>query len=541
MGDDLYRNLFSRLTEPIIVVSSDGTIVDANESFDVFLGYEDKGVVGMSVTSLFTGESVDLLRKILRDGAVSWERTEELTLRRHDETSISRSVKVLAVENSKKEKVFCFLIPIGIDKCPWLGDIFDISGLEENMPEELFNEVLLALKPGPIPRPGRKAGASGALVHAPLPSDFIKPSVPGVGEDGRYIDGLRGQSPLTYSSEGIISTDPQGIITEVNNAFLFMIGYDDAPNAFKEPAPPVTSSTPLPALEPARVPVGREMPEGDPGSGALDDGLAAKVDALAAIVDELAAKKDGMPMGGEITSPGEQPPSTGPDSKDTASGADAGASGDSAIKGRPLRDFFSPGHKEDLERIISGLKGPHSVVSIRTELVHRDNSVIPVKLDASTMGEERDSLDGFLMVVQKVETRDLGAPPPVMAQLPPMAPHPVILEVANLVKEGVVITDIEGRITGINTAMEEIIGKVSENLQDQSILAVFSEDDKQRVESVINGIRTSGGAEGQRFHLLHESGSSLEAVLKGSLIEDPDGSQVGMMLWIVVEPPESAT
>lgn len=543
MDTTLYRNLFSRLSEPIFIVSSDGRLIDANRRLDIFLGYEMDSVKKMKVTQLLTARSADRLRDILMATAPPEERKEKLTLKRSDGTSISRDINILSIRNSTGENVFCFLVPIGIEENQWLGDIFDISHLEERIPGNLFNEVLLALRPETGADADEQEKPVEAMISAPLPSDFKKPTIPGMDHDetdGRYMDGLLGEGPLTYTQEGIIATDLNGIITEVNMAFKLMMGAQIAlrkpdiqpeRNAIREV---------LPALGPAH--------DTDTGTGV--DGPAEKeLTSRTGTSEDIGNPGTHGPSGKDGTletpEPVDDPVPTGPPGRNVsistelaehvesreASSTEADEDAE-MIKGRPLRDFIAPGHKENLDRVILELTGPRSVISINMEMVRFDNSLISVKLDASTMTEAGGKVNGLLVVVQKTESRNLGGVEEGKLQLPPIMRHPVVKKVANLVREGVVITDISGNITGIDTDMEKILGTLSETVQGSNVLGVFTANERERATSIIERIRTEKGAEGQGFSLLQESGDNVKAVLKGTLIEDPDGSQVGMMLWI---------
>jgi len=226
----IYRNIFTRLMEPICIVGTDRIIIDANESLEIILGLEENSLIGKEIGSFFTEESKEMLNDILKEGKGRTERMIELGLRRNDGTYIHRKIKFFSVKDSDNEDIFCLQIPIMAPKYPWLGDIFDMSG--GTRPEGMLDEAISSLQ-GEIADAASHSSKridplrSEAMVVAPIPTEYTQPVPVSMGPQQLVndIDELL-RSLSAWSDEGMVTTDPDGKITSHNDSFRDWIGYD---------------------------------------------------------------------------------------------------------------------------------------------------------------------------------------------------------------------------------------------------------------------------------------------------------------------------
>jgi len=473
MDDSIYRNIFSKLKEPILILGPGGEIIDANHSLEVLLGYDEGILPGKDIGFILAEEAARSFTETFEESEEPMERKEEFTLKREDGTSFVRNIHIFSIKD-EAGIVYCFQIPIGIGQQSWLGDIFDLS---ESAQKDMYDDVMLALA-GPAqaePEAQAEPQKSEALIPAPIPDEFKQPELHGPGEERESERKIK--SGISWGKEGIIATDIYGNITEYNKAFLAMIGISDT-----------TSDT------------SPEIPF-YPGKPDAADGTADI--ASTALSSEVKT--------GSASPKGER------------------------ILGRSLKDFLAPAHESDMESVFKKLRRDTTVVTIKTVLYNTNKFEIPITLNATPMKDAGNNVLGFIMVMQRQKPKE---PEPGFTSPPErlrLAPHPIVKKVANLIKEGVVITNIVGIITGINSAMEDILGVESVAMQGQFTGKLFPEEERKRASSFIRTVESTGGALDQRFRLVLGDGSTVSALLDGSLIEDPDGGKVGMMLVVRVE------
>lgn len=474
MDDSIYKNIFSKLKEPILILGSNGKIIDANHSLEVLLGYDEKILPGKDIDFILAGEADGSLIETFEGSEKQIGTKEEFTLRREDGTTFVRNIHIFSSKDDTGNTVYCFQIPVGIGQHSWLGDIFDLS---ESGQKDMYDDVMLALA-GPTqaePETHVEPQMSEALIPAPIPDEFKQPELHGAAEQKESERKIK--SIISWGREGIISTDVYGNITEYNKAFLTMIGIPGSTEGIGPEKPTYTGKP-------------------DVTDGTMDI-------ASTALSSEVKS----------ISAPSES----------------------ERIIGRSLRDFLAPGHESDMEPVFKKLRRDVSVVTIKTVLYNINRFEIPITLNATAMKDAGNKVLGFIMVMQRQkqkETEPGFTSPPERLRL---APHPIVKKVANLIKEGVVITNIVGIITGINSAMEGILGMESVDLQGQFTGKLFPEDERKRASSFIRTIESAGEALDQRFRLVVGGGSTISVLLDGSLIEDPDGGKVGMMLVVRVE------
>ncbi len=474
MDDSIYRNIFSKLKEPILILGPGGEIIDTNHSLEVLLGYDEGILPGKDIEFILADEAARSITETFEESDEPMERKEEFTLLREDGTSFVRNIQIFSIKDEAGSIVYCFQIPIGIGQHSWLGDIFDLS---ESAQKDMYDDVMLALA-GPAqtePEAHVEPQMSEALIPAPLPDEFKQPELHGSNEEKEIERKIK--SVISWGREGIIATDIYGNITEYNKAFLTMIGIDD------------TAEDTSP-----KIPIYPGRPDATEGTADV---------ASTALSSEV--------KNGPASPEGER------------------------ILGRSLKDFLAPGHESDMESVFKKLRRDVTVVTMKTVLYNINKFEIPITLNATPMKDAGNNVLGFIMVMQRQKQKE---PEPGFTSPPErlrLAPHPIVKKVANLIKEGVVITNIVGIITGINSAMEDILGMESVAMQGQFTGKLFPEEERKRASSFIRTVESTGEALDQRFRLVLGDASTVSALLDGSLIEDPDGGKVGMMLVVRVE------
>jgi len=433
----IYRNIFSRLMEPICIVDSSASIIDVNYSMEILLGYDVGELAGKPMASLLTYESAMKTKKILMETEIISERTEEFTLKRNDDTSIVRNIKIFSVPDYQGKRIFCFQIPLLAQKYSWVGDIF-VTDEELYDPDALLGDMMSSFVTG-------YPASSEALVPAPLPHEFVQP-VP-IYREAEELTREMDELMKTFGpppDEGLVITDAEGRITEHNDYFLKMTGLPDQ-----------TKET------------------GSEGLGEKEK-----------------------------------------------------------VVGRYFGEFLASDHMEDFEAVLKSLKGHASVEGVKTVFESADNKSFPVALNGITIKDDNAAIMGFILVIQKIEVMGvirnlLQLPPGPSLEIPP-----VVKSVVDLVKEGIVVTDSDGIITGLNYIMEEIIERKSADMQGKEMLQLFPEEDWKRASSIIENVESEGKVENHKFRLIKGDSSIIPTVLDWSLIEDVDGTAVGMMLVV---------
>ena len=434
----IYRNIFTRLMEPICIIGADRIIINANESLELLIGHEEKSLIGKEVGSIFTEESLELLDMILGEGQETKEWIEEFKLRRTDGTSIIRNIKIFSVKDSHDADIFCLQIPVIAQKDPWLSDIFDLS--KGKYPEGLFDGPISTLQGemSDVTEPFSskiEPRNSEALAEAPIPAEFTQPIPVSIGSRRLVndIDELL-RSLSVWSDEGMVTTDTDGKITSHNDTFREWVGYN---------------------------------------------------------AEEIDKK--------------------------------------------PIIEFLGEEYRGDMERIIEGLSKGESIKGIRSELVHKDRSKWFITLNAMAIKDGKEEISGFIVIMQKAGAMGRQK---ILLKLP-VGPSldnpPVVKSVVDLVKEGIVVTDVNHAITGLNSVMEEIIGIRSRKRRGKDLLKLFPSLEREWAAEIIKRIEEQGEIEKQPVSLLHGNGSSIPANIDGSLIEDPNGGKVGIMLVVRVE------
>ena len=202
------------------------------------------------------------------------------------------------------------------------------------------------------------------------------------------------------------------------------------------------------------------------------------------------------------------------------------------LVGRYFGDFLTTDHKEDFEKVLESLKGNAPVEGVKTVFASLDNKHFPVALNGITIKDNNAAIMGFILVIQKIVVMGVRRTQLLLPEVPSLDAPPVVKSVVDLVKEGIVVTDIGGIITGLNSYMEEIIDRKSTEMQGKEMLQLFPEEDRERASSIIENIESEGKVENHQFRLITGDGSVIPAILDWSLIEDIDGTGVGMMLVV---------
>ncbi len=202
------------------------------------------------------------------------------------------------------------------------------------------------------------------------------------------------------------------------------------------------------------------------------------------------------------------------------------------VAGKYFGDFLAADRKDDFEEILKSLRGTASVEGIKTVFTSLDGKNFPVALNGITIKDENADILGFILVIQKIEVMGVRRDNLQLSSAPSLDIPPVVKSVVELVKEGIVVTDTNGTITGLNSYMEEIIDRKSADLQAKEMLELFPEEDRERASLIIENIESEGKVENHEFRLITGNGSVISVMLDWSLIEDIDGTGVGMMLVV---------
>ncbi|MDP6155756.1 MAG: PAS domain S-box protein [Candidatus Thermoplasmatota archaeon] len=202
------------------------------------------------------------------------------------------------------------------------------------------------------------------------------------------------------------------------------------------------------------------------------------------------------------------------------------------VVGRYFGDFLATDHKDDFEEVLKSLRGNSSVGGIKTVFASLDDKNFPVALNGITIRDENADILGFILVIQKIEVMGVRRARLQLSGGPSLDTPPIVKSVVDLVKEGIVVTDIKGIITGLNSYMEEIIVQKSSYMQGKTMLQLFPEEDRERASLIIKNIESEGKVENHEFRLITGDGAVIPAILDWSLIEDEDGTGVGMMLVV---------
>jgi PAS domain S-box-containing protein len=219
------------------------------------------------------------------------------------------------------------------------------------------------------------------------------------------------------------------------------------------------------------------------------------------------------------------------------------------LLGRKADDLFSD---QKTDRPISDktwfydVRSAGNISDIQTSLITKNNGLIPVSLSASTLYDREGTMHGMVFICRDITERKLAQEALKAAHDElenKVAQRTAQLEQANerlavtlaSIGDGVITTDITGRIVLVNKVAEQLIGRsrdLAEGMLIDDCLYIVNEHTKRRIDSPLSQIITTHGivtCEDNILLIAHDGNRrSISSI--AAPIRDAHDSIIGMVL-----------